>query len=144
MIWGARLMSPTGIFRNENATTPNGGEIERHLIFMTDGDTNANDNDYAAYGLPFFDHRQTPANPTKPQLDDQVNQRFLAVCNWVKNSNIKLWVINFGEGQAQETVDRLKACARDGGEYFEATDSVGLQRTFKSIADQISQLRLTK
>ncbi len=144
MIWGARLMSPTGIFKNENATTPNGGEIERHLIFMTDGDTNANDNDYAAYGLPFFDHRQTPENPTKAQLDEQVNQRFLAVCNWVKNSNIKLWVINFGEGQAQETVDRLKACAQDGGEYFEATDSVGLQRTFKSIADQISQLRLTK
>jgi Flp pilus assembly protein TadG len=144
MIWGARLMSPTGIFKNENATTPNGGEIERHMIFMTDGDTNANDNDYAAYGLPFFDHRQTPENPTKAQLDEQVNLRFLAICNWVKNSNIKLWVINFGEGQAQETVDRLKACAKDGGEYYAATDSVGLQRTFKSIADQISQLRLTK
>lgn len=144
MIWGARLMSPTGIFRNENASAQNGGEIERHMIFMTDGDTNANDYDYAAYGLPFFDSRQTPENPTKPQLNEQVNLRFLAICNWVKNSNIKLWVINFGEGQAQETVDRLKACARDGGEYFEAADSVALQRTFKSIADQISQLRLTR
>ena len=94
--------------------------------------------------MPFFDSRQTPENPTKAQLDEQVNLRFLAICNWVKNSNIKLWVINFGEGQAQETVDRLKACARDGGEYFEAADSVALQRTFKSIADQISQLRLTR
>jgi Flp pilus assembly protein TadG len=141
MIWGARLMSPTGIFKNETANVPN---IERHMIFMTDGDTNANNYDYAAYGLPFFDSRQTPENPTKGQLNEQVNLRFLAICNWVKNSNIKLWVINFGEGQAQETVDRLKACAKDGGEYYEATDSVGLQRTFKSIADQISQLRLTK
>ncbi len=144
MIWGARLMSPTGIFRNENATTPNGGEIERHLIFMTDGDTNANAGDYAAYGLPFFDHRQTDENPTKAQLDEQVNLRFLAICKWVKNTNIKLWVINFGEGQSQETIDRLKACAQDGGEYFAATDSAALQRTFKSIADQISQLRLTR
>ena len=144
LIWGARLISPTGLFRNENATTQNGGEIERHMIFMTDGDTNANNYDYAAYGLPFFDSRQTPENPTKPQLDEQVNLRFIAICNWVKNRNIKLWVINFGEGQSQETVDRLKACARDGGEYFGAADSVALQRTFKSIADQISQLRLTK
>lgn len=143
IIWGARLMSPTGIFKAENATAPNGGEIERHMIFMTDGDTNANTGDYAAYGLPFFDHRQTPANPTKTQLDDQVNLRFLAICNWVKNKNITLWVINFGEGQSQATKDRLEACAAEG-RYFSAADSTALQQTFKSIADQISQLRLTK
>lgn len=138
IIWGARLMSPTGIFRNENQ-----GEIERHMIFMTDGDTNANAGDYAAYGLPFFDHRQTPENPTKEQLDEQVNLRFLAICNWVRNRNITLWVINFGEGQSQATQDRLEQCASEG-RYFSAADSAQLQTTFKSIADQISQLRLTR
>jgi hypothetical protein len=143
IIWGARLMSPTGIFRTENAATPNGGEIERHMIFMTDGDTNANDFDYAAYGLPFFDHRQTLANPSKEQLQEQVNLRFLAICQWVRNSGITLWVVNFGEGQSQATQDRLLQCASTG-RYFSNTDSVGLQQTFKSIADQISQLRLTR
>jgi Flp pilus assembly protein TadG len=143
IIWGARLMSPTGIFKNENRATPNGGEIERHMIFMTDGDTNANAGDYAAYGLPYFDHRQTPENPTKAQLDEQVNLRFLAICNWVRNKNITLWVINFGEGQSQATKDRLQSCASTG-RYFSAADSAALQTTFKSIADQISQLRLTR
>lgn len=143
MIWGARLMSPTGIFRNENETAPRGGEIERHMIFMTDGDTNANAGDYAAYGLPFFDSRQTPDRPTKAQLDEQVNLRFIAICKWVRNKNITLWVINFGEGQSQATKDRLQACAAEG-RYFSAADSAALQTTFKSIADQISQLRLTK
>lgn len=143
IIWGARLISPTGIFGSENQTTPNGGEIERHMIFMTDGDTNANAGDYAAYGLPFFDHRQTPENPTKAQLDEQVNLRFLAICQWVRNKNITLWVINFGEGQSQATQDRLEACASEG-RYFSASDGSALQATFKSIADQISQLRLTK
>jgi len=143
IIWGARLMSPTGIFRSENQATPNGGEIERHMIFMTDGDTNANAGDYAAYGLPFFDARQTPDNPTKAQLDEQVNLRFLAICQWVRNKNITLWVINFGEGQSQATLDRLEQCASEG-RYFSAADSTELQNTFKSIADQISQLRLTR
>jgi len=143
IIWGARLMSPTGIFKSENQATPTGGEIERHMIFMTDGDTNANAGDYAAYGLPYFDHRQTPENPTKTQLDEQVNLRFLAVCNWVRNKNITLWVINFGEGQSQATQDRLQQCASTG-RYFSAADSAALQTTFKSIADQISQLRLTR
>lgn len=143
IIWGARLMSPTGIFGSENRATPNGGEIERHMIFMTDGDTNANAYDYAAYGLPFFDARQTPANPTKAQLQEQVNLRFLAICNWVRNKNITLWVINFGEGQSQDTLDRLEACASTG-RYFSAADSAALQTTFQSIANQISQLRLTR
>lgn len=143
IIWGARLMSPTGIFKTENATTPKGAEIERHMIFMTDGDTNARAGDYAAYGLPFFDSRQTGDNPTKDQLDEQVNLRFLAICKWVKNKNITLWVINFGEGQAQSTKDRLEECA-SSGRFFDASDATALQKTFKSIADQISQLRLTK
>lgn len=143
IIWGARLMSPTGIFKDENATTPKGAEIERHMIFMTDGDTNAHDYDYAAYGLPYFDHRQTGANPSKANLDEQVNLRFSAICKWVRNKNITLWVINFGEGQAQATKDRLRDCASTG-RFFDAANSIALQQTFKSIADQISQLRLTK
>src|SRR3546814_5727577 len=36
LIWGARLISPTGLFASENATTARGGEIQRHVIFMTD------------------------------------------------------------------------------------------------------------
>ncbi|MDC7810061.1 pilus assembly protein TadG [Sphingomonas koreensis] len=143
MIWGARLMSPTGIFRSENEATPNGGEIERHMIFMTDGDTNANNYDYSAYGLPFFDARQTPGNPSKAQLEEQVNLRFLAICRWVRNKRITLWVINFGEGQSQATQDRLEQCASEG-RYFSNPTAADLQSTFKSIADQISQLRLTR
>jgi len=51
-------------------------------------------------------------------------------------------VIAFGN-LATTTETRLKACA-SSGRYFKATDAATLQQTFKSIADQISQLRLTK
>ena len=59
LVWGARFASPTGIFASENKATSKGGEIERHIIFMTDGDASTNNTDYAAYGLPWFDRRQT-------------------------------------------------------------------------------------
>jgi hypothetical protein len=145
MIWGARLMSPTGIFAAANATATNGGQIERHMIFMTDGDTNAQVSDYAAYGVPFYDHRQTAANPTKAQLDEQVNLRFLAICNWLtEDAGITVWVVNFGEGQSQATKDRLKACATSDDLFFDAPTPDELQTAFKSIAEQISQLRLTR
>lgn len=149
LLWGARLMSPTGIFASENATTPKGGEIERHLIFMTDGDTCTGVGNYTAYGVAWFDRRQTDVStaPTDGCTDTgtlttQVNARYTALCTAVKNKNITLWVVAFGN-LATTTEDRLEACA-SSGRYFKATNSADLQLTFKKIADQISQLRLTK
>jgi Flp pilus assembly protein TadG len=148
LLWGARLISPTGIFKTENAYTPQGGEIERHVIFMTDGDTQTSTSNYAAYGYPWFDRRNVAAgdvgnSPGATDMNDEVNARFAALCTVVKNKNITLWVISFGSGSNTTTEDRLKTCATDG-RYFTARNSADLQATFKKIADQISQLRLTK
>lgn len=150
MIWGARLMSPTGIFASENATTPQGGDIERHMIFMTDGDATSNPCDYNAYGVPWWDRRQSTDVgaadfcPTNRQaLIDQINVRLEALCTAVKNKNITLWVVSFGGGLNATTETRLSNCATPG-RYFQATNNAALQQTFKNIADQISQLRLTR
>jgi Flp pilus assembly protein TadG len=151
LLWGARLISPTGLFKAENALTPAGGEIERHLIFMTDGATNANATDYAAYGLPWFDRRQTDAGsvPAKTDLDSQVDKRFAAICTAVKNlgtkptEKIKLWVISFGADVDATTKTRLKSCATSDTYFFDAPDKPTLLKAFRDIANQISALRLT-
>lgn len=152
LVWGARLLSPTGIFASENALTPQGGEIQRHLIFMTDGEACTSEMNYQAYGLAWYDRRQTDpsavptsgcASDTAPgTLTDQVNARTTALCSAVKNKNITLWVIWFGVNQAAiET--RMRNCATPG-KFFAARNQADLQTTFASIANQISQLRLTK
>jgi Flp pilus assembly protein TadG len=151
LLWGARFASPTGIFASENAYTPQGGEIERHIIFMTDGDPCTAGTNYQAYGVGWFDRRQTATgtDPGKVQnctegsvLTDQVNARTAAICTAIKNKNITLWVITFGTLDPR-TVTRMTACATPG-RYFNATNGPQIQATFKSIADQISALRLTK
>lgn len=147
LLWGARLTSPNGLFGAANAFTPQGGEIERHIIFMTDGDTNTSSSDYNAYGIPWFDRRQTTST-SSTDLDTQVDLRFAALCTAVKNASFNgksvytLWVISFGT-VTTDTETRLRNCATSG-RYFSAKKSADLQNTFKSIADQISQLRLTK
>jgi Flp pilus assembly protein TadG len=145
LLWGARFISPTGIFASENAQTPTGGKIERNIIFMTDGDTNAVNNDYAAYGLSWFDRRQTSSSavPSASALNAQVNARFNALCDAVKNKNITLWVISFGTGSNASTESRLSTCSTPG-RYFVARNAATLQQTFAQIANQISQLRLTQ
>jgi Flp pilus assembly protein TadG len=149
LIWGARLMSPTGLFADENDFTPQGGEIQRNLIFMTDGDPCTSVGNYQAYGVAWFDRRQTDASvaptegcTTTGTLTAQVNARVDAICSAIKNKNITLWVVSFG-ALASATQTRLTACA-SSGKYFTATNRATLQQTFKSIADQISMLRLTK
>ena len=150
LVWGARLLSPTGLFASENAYTSKGGEIERHLIFMTDGDACTGVDNYTAYGVAWFDRRQTDIGsvPTAGctsnsyTLTEQVNKRTEALCSAIKNKNITLWVIAFGN-LASSTETRLQNCATSS-RYFKATNAAELQSTFKSIADQISQLRLTR
>lgn len=149
LIWGARLMSPDGIFASDNVLTKDGGAIERHMIFMTDGDACTGTDNYTAYGINWFDRRQTDLNsePTDGctetgSLTKQVNARTEALCEAIKKKNITLWVIAFGD-LASSTETRLENCATSG-RYFKATNAATLQTTFKKIADEISQLRLTQ
>ncbi|WP_221234532.1 TadE/TadG family type IV pilus assembly protein [Sphingomonas aerophila] len=153
--WGGRLMSAGdnngngGLFASENKYTPQGGEIDRHMIFMTDGDTCTDSSNYQAYGIAWYDRRQTDSGTVPSEgctnngvLTQQVNARTTAVCNAIKNKNITLWVITFGYVDPT-TVTRLTACATSG-RYYSANNAAEIQATFASIANQISQLRLTQ
>lgn len=142
LLWGARLMSPTGIFSKDNAFTPKGGMIERHMIFMTDGDTVTDVSNYSAYGIHWWDRRQTSSAPSNSDTNNQVNLRFAALCEAVKNMNITLWVVNYGTDVGTDTGNRLNSCATPG-RYYSAANPDTLLTTFRSIANQISQLRLT-
>jgi len=88
LLWGARIMSPTGIFAARNA--PPNMTIERHMVFMTDGGTNVLPDDYSAYGVHWYDRRQTPLEtaPTEGQLNDMTDARTAALCKAIKNRNI--------------------------------------------------------
>ena len=142
LLWGARIMSPTGIFAALNA--PENVNIERHMVFMTDGETNVVNDDYSSYGVHWYDRRQTPTSsaPSNTQLNSLTNARTAALCTAIKNKNINLWVVSYGNvGSA--TNDRLRACATPG-KFFEATSVSSLVSNFKAIAAEISALRLTQ
>ncbi|UZW56533.1 Tad domain-containing protein [Sphingobium sp. JS3065] len=148
LLWGARLMSPTGIFASENAATSGGAQIQRHMIFMTDGATATTTNNYASYGLEWWDRRQiTPAGPNDSNYDNQLNAvnnaRSNALCTAIKNKNITLWVIYYGSSDTA-TKTRLTNCATSSSYFYEAKNTTLLINKFREIADRISNLRLTQ
>lgn len=143
LLWGARLMAPNGIFSAITSDTDTW--VERHMVFMTDGDTVASNQNYAAHGVHWWDRRQNSGSsaPSDDWLEANINARTQAICDWVKNENITLWVVAFGAGINDDTRENLENCATEG-RYFEADDTAGLVNKFKTIANQISALRLTQ
>lgn len=140
MIWGGRLLSPTGLFSGENADL-SGKPSSRHMIFLTDGETAPYDLSYGTYGIEPLDKRRW--DPKKPELGlsltDVVERRFAVACNEVKKRNITVWVIGFGVSLD----DFMTECAGPG-HYFEAKDAAELQDVFSKIAAQMGDLRISK
>jgi hypothetical protein len=137
MIWGGRLISPTGLFAEENADR-GGSPTSRHLIFLTDGETAPLDLAYSSYGIEPIDQRRWSPDSALT-LSETIEQRFLFTCGEVRRRNITVWVIGFG----MELTDVMRNCAGEG-HYFEAADAAELNASFATIADSISDLRVSR
>lgn len=137
MIWGGRLISPTGLFASENADLP-GKPTSRHLIFLTDGLTETYDIAYSAYGIEPLDQRRW-SQSSALTLDQTVENRFTYACNEVKNHNVTVWVIGFGVTMN----DLLKNCAGNG-HWFQADNATQLNAAFAKIVASIGDLRITQ
>ncbi|MCB2086089.1 MAG: VWA domain-containing protein [Sphingomonadaceae bacterium] len=136
MIWGARLISPKGLFSAENGVV-GGRDKTRHLIFLTDGQTEPYDLAYGAYGVDALDQRRWDSGNALT-LAQTIEQRFKFACTEVKKRNVTVWVIAFGTYANQAMID----CAGNG-RYFEASNAKELNDAFISIARSMSDLRLT-
>ena len=146
MLWGARLLSPTGLFASDNDMTPEGAPIDRHIIFMTDGTLVPNSSIYGTYGYERLDKRVTGSAGTGTAFDRHT-ARFEAICRAARNKSITIWSIGFGV----DVPDTMYRCANDdpnnkesATHTFQADSSEQLADVFKGIAGKIGELRLKK
>ena len=138
MIWGGRLLSPTGIFAAENADESASKPTSRNLIFMTDGQTAPLDISYASYGVEPLDKKRWSAGSART-LTQTVEARFTFACKEVRKKNITIWLIAFGT----ELNPMLADCAGPG-HAFEAADTAKLNQAFDDIAKSIGDLRISR
>jgi len=137
MLWGARFISPRGIFASENATAPNGDAIARHIVFMTDGVQVNNVENYSTHGIEWWD-RRISGNGSSTTEFNRRRDRLQAICRAARQENITVWVVAFGTTLTQNLID----CASPG-RAFQANDSETLNAQFQEIAQKIAALRLT-
>ncbi|MFD1951120.1 TadE/TadG family type IV pilus assembly protein [Sphingomonas arantia] len=140
MIWGGRLLSPDGLFKADNAS-PNGQEINRNIVFITDGDMQPGAGTYSAYGMEKLDRRvMGTSGNDDTSMKARHNARFLNVCNSIKDKQITIWVVAY----AQTMTDELKECATDASHAISAPTDAVLKTRLADIATRIAALRLSK
>ena len=137
MIWGTRMLSPTGIFATDTKAWPGRNPPNRYIVFMTDGHMSTNQFIYGMYGWENYDLRTTGGNFSNS--DAYHNARFLAECTAAKNRNIKVYVVSL----ATALDANLTSCASPNSSYF-ASNSAALQAAFQSIAQQVAMLRISQ
>ncbi|MBL8649488.1 MAG: TadE/TadG family protein [Sphingopyxis sp.] len=145
MVWGARLLSPTGLFKDENATAENGRPIDRHIIFMTDGVMSANMGNLTFQGYEYLNQNVSGSIDTSDAtLTSLHNNRFGQLCAAARGKNITVWVVALSVNLNTS----LTNCATPGKAYQTLVKADGTKVTlkdiFSSIAGQISRLRLSQ
>lgn len=136
MIWGLRLIAPQGMFAARNLTGPNGGQISRHIIFLTDGEPVSNTSRYTAYGVEAMERRI--AGNTGVAQATLHSRRFQALCDSHRGA-ISIWAIAFGTS----VTGNMQGCA-DPGRAFQANNTNELKAAFRRIAREVADLRLVE
>jgi Flp pilus assembly protein TadG len=139
MLWGLRLLSPTGLWASDTAAWPGNNAPNRFIVFMTDGVMDPDLNSYEVYGMEKLDQRVTGG--TTANDDANHNARLLAACNAARAKNITVFVVAFDVGSTVPTT--LQNCATPGYAYA-ATTQAALRTAFSTIALQVAKLRLSQ
>lgn len=138
MIWGTRMLSPTGPFAADTAAWPGRNPPNRVIIFLTDGAMAPNTSLYGQYGVEYFDRRVTGGTFTNQTANH--NARFLAACNAAKASNISIWTVALGLAATTE----LQQCASNAQQSLSSTSGSDLNTQFQTIAQRVARLRVSQ
>ncbi|MEO5808199.1 pilus assembly protein TadG-related protein [Devosia sp.] len=162
--WGFRVLSPGAPFTQGAAY---GTATKKVMIIMTDGENtayNVSGNSvqnairamngsiwYSAYGWPYNLRLGSLTNPPNADMVTEMNNRTVQTCTNAKESGAGIDIYTIGLATASVTQSTqavvetmLKNCASSTDKaYFPAT-SAELTPVFKSIAAQLSALRLAQ
>ncbi len=137
MIWGLRMVAKQGMFSYRNGAGSAGGQIDRHIIFLTDGIPVSEGTTYSAYAMENVDRRITGSSGTSVGAGRHA-ARFQALCD-AQRGGVSIWAIGFGTS----VTGNLTNCA-DPNRALQANSTTALNDAFKRIAADITDLRLVK
>lgn len=123
-VWGWKMLTNGALLSNAAASDPD--KLEKVMVYLTDGD-----NTY---------HREGIGSCNGSAHCPRVDQRTALVCDAMKNTGITVYTVRLIQGNAT----LLRNCATHPSMYYSVSTASELTNVFKSIAQALSNLRLSK
>lgn len=149
LAWGWYMIAPNFAYLWPTASQPKAygsANLIKAVVFMTDGvfNTNyctgvvANDALSGSGGSSSHINCNSPNGSSKDQAT--------ALCNAIKTPANKtlLYVVGFDLAGDTDSLNFLKGCATGDDYFFQADNGADLTNAFKSIAQSLSELRISK
>jgi hypothetical protein len=137
MIWGLRMISPTGPFKADTLPPLGRSNPNRVIVLLTDGFMAPTTDTYSMYGVEYFDKRVTGGDYSN--ITNYHNARFLAACSAAKARNIDVWTVSIQPTASSQ----MQSCATTTAQALATTSGTGLSTAFANIAQHLAMLRLT-
>lgn len=144
LAWGLRLISPNSTYlpEEERGKAWNTVGWEKAVVFMTDGDTNVQNNDLTGYGYP-SEERMGGSSSASSQ-ESWVNDRIATLCTAIKAKGVTVFTIVFTSNINTTTKNVYRTCASDSSKFFDAPSQDDLKLAFENVGRQLSSLRISK
>lgn len=138
MLWALRYLSSTGFFASDNPEFLNTSgvniPVQKHIIFLTDGELIVSEYAYSSFGVEKDDKRVDGGGSQQSRHKD----RFLSACDQARQLNATVWVIAL---DVAGTAD-IAPCA-SGSDHFFVSNGSDLGQVFSLIGKGIGRLRMT-
>jgi len=143
--WGWRVLSPGQPFTE--GLPYDDPDVRKALILMTDGENQIwggwnshNDSNYSGYGYLSQLRLDTTS---KDVAKGKINDRMSILCENIKAEGITVYTITFKLSSAP-LKEVFRECATQDDYYFDSTSNGELEEHFKTIARQLTELRIAK
>jgi Flp pilus assembly protein TadG len=149
-IWGGSMNS-TGSSAYPSLPLPyNTPGMQKVVIMMTDGWNHVLPFNYTAYG--FLNQGNIGGAQDEATAENNLITYTKQVCDNLKSNNVIIYTIGFGQGDtggdsSSDTIvdgSLLQYCATDSNHYFLAPTNAALTTAFSTIANQVSNLRVSQ
>ncbi|MBK1696286.1 pilus assembly protein TadG-related protein [Rhodovibrio salinarum] len=154
LVWGWRTLSPRWRGVWPGSVWPvdyNDEKVSKVAIVLSDGqnqffDYDGDDDyvsDYTGYGR--IGEEFMPSATNEGDGLDTLDGKFADVCQKMKDRGITIYTITFGSGASSGRIrDLFRACASDPGNYFHAPDNDDLAPAFRTIGQELANLRIVE
>lgn len=132
LVWGWRMLTPGTPFIESASDLP--GRKQQAIVLLTDGENvgGYGDGYKAAFGIN---------STAQPAMDDRLRK---AATN-IKAQGIKIYVIQLSsDGLGSQPLMKEIATSPDAPYYNYAPDAAALQTVFQQVANNLTQLRISK